>query len=74
MDKVLTIAIPTYNRAKYGNIQLRSIANQYDDKLEALMSDNGGKDVKDGAEVGIGNVTVVFISVITLPGGVPGTG
>lgn len=35
---------------------------------------NGGEDVKDGAEVGIGNVAVVFISIITFPGRVPGTG
>ena len=35
---------------------------------------NGGEDVKDGAEVGIGNVAVVFISIVAFPGRVPGAG
>lgn len=44
MNKILTIAIPTYNRAKYLKRALQSIADQYDDRLEILVSDNASPD------------------------------
>lgn len=44
MQKTLTIAIPTYNRAKYLKRSLYSIAEQYDNRLEILVSDNASED------------------------------
>ena len=43
-DYLLTIAIPTYNRAKYLKRALKSIAEQYDDRLEIIVSDNASLD------------------------------
>ena len=39
---------------------------------EGAMVD-GGEDVKDSAEVSVGNVAVVFIGIVAFPGGIPGT-
>ena len=44
MRKTLTIAIPTFNRAKYTRRALQSIAEQYDDRLEIIVSDNASPD------------------------------
>lgn len=44
MEKILTIAIPTYNRANYLKRALKSIAKQYDDRLEIIVSDNASLD------------------------------
>ncbi len=46
MKYILTIAIPTYNRAQYLNIQLSNLikqVNSYSD-IEVLVSDNGSND------------------------------
>lgn len=43
-EYLLTIAIPTYNRAKYLKRALKSIAEQYDDRLEIIVSDNASED------------------------------
>ena len=39
-DKLLTIAIPTYNRADMLLRALQSISSQYDDRIEVIVSDN----------------------------------
>lgn len=44
MEKTLTIAIPTFNRAKYLKRALQSISEQYDDRLEIIVSDNASQD------------------------------
>lgn len=44
MEKILTMAIPTYNRAKYLKRALLSIAEQCDNRLEILVSDNASSD------------------------------
>lgn len=43
-EYLLTIAIPTYNRARYLKRALQSIAEQYDDRLEIIVSDNASED------------------------------
>ena len=43
-DFLLTIAIPTYNRANYLKRALQSIAEQYDSRLEILVSNNASED------------------------------
>lgn len=43
-DKLLTIAIPTYNRAPMLMRALRSISSQYDDRIEVIVSDNASSD------------------------------
>lgn len=47
MEKILTIAIPTYNRADYLKRALLSIVEQYDNRLEILVSDNASKDATE---------------------------
>ena len=42
--KLLTIAIPTYNRAKYLKRALGSVVSQYDERIEILVSDNASED------------------------------
>lgn len=44
MDKLLTIAIPTYNRKKYIDIALNSVFSQYDERIEVIVSDNCSTD------------------------------
>lgn len=44
MSKLLTIAIPTYNRKKYLDKALRSIYSQYDARVEVIVSDNCSED------------------------------
>lgn len=44
MEKILTIAIPTYNRRKYLGLALNSIFSQYDEKVEVIVSDNCSTD------------------------------
>lgn len=44
MKKILTIAIPTYNRRKYLNLSLESIYSQIDDRVEVIVSDNCSQD------------------------------
>lgn len=44
MSKLLTIAIPTYNRKKYLEKALKSIYSQFDERLEVLVSDNCSED------------------------------
>jgi len=43
-DTLLTIAIPTYNRAAYLERQLSRLKRQNDDRIEILVSDNGSDD------------------------------
>lgn len=43
-DKLLTITIPTYNRAIYVDKLLKSIYSQYDQRLEIIVSDNASID------------------------------
>ncbi len=43
-DTILTIAIPTYNRAAYLERQLGRLREQNDDRIEILISDNGSND------------------------------
>ena len=40
MEKLLTIAIPTYNRPQKTERALRAIAQQYDDRVEILICDD----------------------------------
>ena len=44
MCKLLTIAIPTYNRKNYLKRALDSIMFQYDERIEILVSDNASDD------------------------------
>lgn len=44
MEKLLTIAIPTYNRSAYLDRALEHIERQYDERLEILVSDNASTD------------------------------
>lgn len=44
MEKILTIAIPTFNRYKYLERALKSIAEQFDDSIEIIVSDNASED------------------------------
>lgn len=44
MEKLLTIAIPTYNRANYLPRAIRSILEQYDERVQVLISDNASTD------------------------------
>lgn len=44
MEKLLTIAIPTFNRSKYLKRALQSIVEQYDDRLEIIVSNNASHD------------------------------
>lgn len=44
MIPILTIAIPTYNRAKFLPSALDSIISQYQEGVEILISDNGSTD------------------------------
>ncbi len=44
MEKLLTIAIPTYNRREYLATALASIFSQYDERVEVLVSDNCSED------------------------------
>jgi glycosyltransferase involved in cell wall biosynthesis len=44
MQKLLTIAVPTYNREKYIRIALNSLISQYDERVEILVSDNCSED------------------------------
>lgn len=44
---LLTIAIPTYNRAKYLKRALQSITEQYDNRLEIIVSDNASQDTTE---------------------------
>ena len=44
MEKLLTIAIPTFNRKHYLGIALESIFSQYDDRIEVIVSDNCSTD------------------------------
>ncbi len=48
MEKLLTIAIPTYNRSKFLDMLLYSIYNQYDSRLEVIVSDNASTDNTEG--------------------------
>ncbi len=43
-NTLLTIAIPTYNRAAYLERQLGRLREQNDDRIEILVSDNGSDD------------------------------
>lgn len=43
-EKILTIAIPTYNRADMLLRALQSISSQYDDRIEVIVSDNASID------------------------------
>lgn len=42
--KLLTVAIPTYNRAKYLKRSLGSVVSQYDERIEIIVSDNASED------------------------------
>lgn len=44
MDKLLTIAIPTWNRKAYIDLALKSIFSQYDERVEVIVSDNCSTD------------------------------
>ena len=44
MEKILTIAIPTYNRCAFLDKTLKHIERQYDDRLEIIVSDNASDD------------------------------
>ena len=44
MNKLLTIAIPTYNRKNYLNRAIDSVVSQMDDRVEILVSDNCSED------------------------------
>lgn len=46
-DYILTIAIPTYNRATFLSRLLDSIFSQYSDEVEVLVSDNASTDNTD---------------------------
>lgn len=43
-NKLLTIAIPTYNRSYFLDKLLNSIFQQYDERLEVIVSDNASTD------------------------------
>lgn len=43
-EKLLTIAIPTYNRVEFLNRSLNSILKQFEDEVEILVSDNASTD------------------------------
>ncbi|MBI5555463.1 MAG: glycosyltransferase family 2 protein [Elusimicrobia bacterium] len=47
-DTLLTIVIPTYNRAVYLEKQLGRLRKQNDDRIEVLVSDNGSTDQTAG--------------------------
>lgn len=42
--KLLTVAIPTYNRAKYLKRTLESVVSQYEERVEIIVSDNASED------------------------------
>lgn len=44
MEKILTIAIPTYNRAALLDRALNSIFSQYDERIDVVVSDNASTD------------------------------
>ena len=43
-EKLLTIAIPTYNRVEFLNRSLNSILKQFEDEVEILVSDKASTD------------------------------
>lgn len=71
-------------RSEFGKAGVHVAADEADfgalleRELEEIIPEgamvNGGEDVKDSATIGIGNVAVVFISIVVLPRGIPGTG